>query len=963
MAPEQQLTFGPFRLEVTDGRLWRGSHVVALRPRAVAVLRYLVEHPGRLVTKPELLQQVWGDTHVTDTVLRVCVREIRAALGDAAVAPQYIETVGQEGYRFLSGGDLKGSPPLRPGPLVGRQHEVERLEGWYQRTASGQRQLGFVSGEAGIGKTTVIELLSARLAARSGVRVAHGQCLERYGEGEPYLPWLEALRRLVRGPGGSEVLAAMRRYAPMWLVQLPGLVSEPELERLQRQVQGATPARMVRELAEVLDVLAAEAPLVVVLEDLHWSDRSSLECLSCVAQRREPARLLVLGTYRPADVVIRGHPLRGMVQELCGRGQAAELRLEVLPAEDVAAYVAGRLGGPVAAALAAFIYECTDGNALFMVNMLEHLVQQGGVARGAGEWTLREEAEAASVPEGLRQLLVRRIEALKPEERRVLEAASVVGKAFAVAAVAAGVRGSVEDTEAVCEGLVAPHHFLANSGLTTWPDGTCTGGYRFQHALYQQVLYGGLGAARRGQLHRRIGARLEAGYGGRAGEIAAQLAVHFERAGEVERAVHAWQQAGEQAVRRHAYHEASAALRRGLALLATQPVSSERTQQELTLRLRLGELLMCVKGMAAPDAGEEYARAHTLCQQLGEPPDLCRVLYGLFRSHAGQGRVRVAGEVSQQLLALAQRQPAMGGLLEGHLAVGGAAFFRGDLVAARAHLEQCQSLADALLYPASPFRDWFVAGVERIMWLVLALWALGYADQAQQRSQEALARARQVKDPPSLWLAECSAAMLSYCRRDVGGTRAYAEAAMAFAAAQGFGHRVDLGRILYGWAQVLQGDAAAGMAHISQGVAGSQAPGAKVMRPYWLSVLAEAHGQVGQPEAGLAVLAEALTLVATAEARWWEAELYRLQGDLLLHLPSPDVSQAEVSFHQALDVARRQQAKALELRAATSLSRLWQQQARRTEARQLLAGLYGWFTEGFDTPDLQTAKAFLEDLA
>jgi predicted ATPase len=258
------------------------------------------------------------------------------------------------------------------------------LEGWFQRAAGGQRQLGFISGEVGIGKTTVVDLWLGRLAARQDVRVGRGQGVEHYGAGEPYLPWLEALGQLARGSGGAAVVAAVRRYAPMWLVQLPGLVSEPELERLQRQVQGATSARMGRELADVLDVLAAEAPLVVVLEDLHWSDRSSVECLASVAQRRVPARLLVLGTYRPAEVVIRGHPLRGMVQELGGRGQAAELHLEVLAAADVAAYVAGRLGGPVAAALAAFIYDRTDGNALFMVNMLEHLVQQGEVVRRGG---------------------------------------------------------------------------------------------------------------------------------------------------------------------------------------------------------------------------------------------------------------------------------------------------------------------------------------------------------------------------------------------------------------------------------------------------------------------------------------------------------------------------------------------------------------------------------------------------
>ena len=381
MADEHDITFGPFRLEMPHGRLWRGAQSIALRPRSRAMLRYLVEHPGRLVTKAELHQQVWAGTHVTDAVLRVSVKEIRRALGDSAVAPRYLETVGRQGYRWLVGGDLELPPPLTAGPTVGRQGDVEALEEWFQQAAQGARQLVFIGGEAGVGKTTVVEVFLARLAAGSGVRMARGQCVEHAGVGEPYLPVLEALGQLSRGPGQQDVLAALRRYAPMWLVQLPGLLPEPELERLQRQVQGATSARMLRELAEVLEVLTAETPLVLVLEDLHWSDHSTVDFLAYVAQRRAPARLLVVGTYRPVETLIRAHPLRGIVQELCGRGQAVERRLELLLAEDVAVYVAGRLGGPVAAPLTAFIHARTEGHALFMVNIVAHLVQQGWVVR------------------------------------------------------------------------------------------------------------------------------------------------------------------------------------------------------------------------------------------------------------------------------------------------------------------------------------------------------------------------------------------------------------------------------------------------------------------------------------------------------------------------------------------------------------------------------------------------------
>jgi len=271
MVPEPHMAFGPFQLglETPQARLWRGAQVITLRPRSLAVLRYLVEHPGRVVTKAEILQHVWPGVSVTDTVLRVCIREIRVVLDDAAAVPQYLETVGRQGYRLLVRGERSVPSPSAAGPIVGRQREVDVLEGWFQRAATGDRQLGFVSGEVGMGKTTVLDLWLARCAMQREVWIARGQCVEHVGEGEPYLPVLDALGQLGRGPAGGDLLAVLRRYAPMWLTQLPGLVSDTERERLQRQVQGTTPARMLRECAEALAALTADRPLVLVLEDLH----------------------------------------------------------------------------------------------------------------------------------------------------------------------------------------------------------------------------------------------------------------------------------------------------------------------------------------------------------------------------------------------------------------------------------------------------------------------------------------------------------------------------------------------------------------------------------------------------------------------------------------------------------------------------------------------------------------------
>jgi predicted ATPase len=273
--------------------------------------------------------------------------------------------------------------------------------------------------------------------------------------------------------------------------------------------------------------------------------------------------------------------------------------------------------------------------------------------------------------------LLRRIEALAPAARRVLEAASVVGETFAAAAVAAGAQCAVEDVEAVCAELVVQQHFLADSVLTAWPDGTSGGSYGFRHVLYQQGIYEQLGATRRIQLHRRIAGRLATAYGARAGELAAQLALHCERGGETSQAVHYWQQAAENAARRNAHHDAIAILTKGLALLATLPESPERAQQELSLQLALGELLRPTKGAGTPEVGTVYSRAYTLCQQTGERPLLAQVLWGLAQFQMSRGQVATAGELAQQLLDLAQQQPDTGYVVEGHFLMGTMAFYRG----------------------------------------------------------------------------------------------------------------------------------------------------------------------------------------------------------------------------------------------------------------------------------------------
>jgi predicted ATPase len=395
-------------------------------------------------------------------------------------------------------------------------------------------------------------------------------------------------------------------------------------------------------------------------------------------------------------------------------------------------------------------------------------------------------------------------------------------------------------------------------------------------------------------------------------------------------------------------------------LLATLPESPERTHNELTLLLSPGELLMAAKGWASPEVGEVYTRAHTLGHQVEEPRQRYQALQGLYRFHVIQAQLRTAGELSQQLVHLASHQPDPALVLEGHMAMGYVAFFRGDLGTARTYPEHSLHLCETQLPTPLLVSGGHDARVSTLIRLAPALWALGAADRAQQRSQDALAWAQQVGHPPSLMYAELFAAILSQQRREAVATQAHADAVLALATEHGFEHRVAHGRLLKGWALAMQGEVAAGVAHIQQGLAVVQGAGLKLYRPYLLALLAEAYGQAGQPEAGLVVLAEVVWLVEATEERWWEAEVYRLKGALLLQLPLPDVDQAEACFQQALDVARRQQAKSLELRAALSLSRLWQRHGKHQAVHALLAPVYDWFTEGFDTADLQEARVLLQ---
>jgi predicted ATPase len=482
------------------------------------------------------------------------------------------------------------------------------------------------------------------------------------------------------------------------------------------------------------------------------------------------------------------------------------------------------------------------------------------------------------------------------------------------------------------------------------------------HALYQEVLYAQVSASRRVRLHQQIGARLEEGYGAEAQQIAAELATHFSQGRDVWRAIPYLRLAGENALRRSAYQEAIEHLTHGLALLHTLPETTQRSTHELAVLTVLGPALMAKKGYAAPEVERTYFRARELCQQLGDTPQLFPSLRGLWVFYLLRADLETAHELSEQLLALAQSTQDSGHLLAAHHTVGQSALWYRGLAPARAHLEQGIALYDAAYHRSHAVVYGQDSGVACRALVALVLWFQGYPEQALQRASAALTLAQELAHPNSLAVAMHFAAWIHLLRRQVQRTSGQAETLVALARRQGLPFWEAAGRIWSGWAAVAQGQGVAGMTQLRQGVAAWQDTGATLALPQYQILLAEAYGQVGQPDRGLTVLTEALELVGHTGERLWKAELYRLQGQLLLAHTRDNRPEAETCLRAALAIARSQQARSWELRAATSLARLWQEQGKRGAACELLTPVYGWFTEGFDTQDLQEAKALLVDL-
>ncbi len=793
---EKQIFLGAIRLDPVNECLWREGRAIQLGPKDFAVLLHLIKHPNRLAPKEKLLEAVWPDTMVSEGVLKVSVRKLRQALGDDPKTPRFIETVHRRGYRFIGPITEEGgaeqpnrisgrfAAPLRlrvapSGALVGREAPLAQLHGWLERAMQGERQVVFITGEAGIGKTTLVESFLLSAARDSQVWIAQGQCLEQYGVGEAYLPVLEAVSRLCQEPGREGLIELLRRRAPTWLLQMPWLVSAADQEAFERAAAGATRERMLREMAETIEALTAKTPLVMALEDLHWSDYSTLDLISYLARRREPARLLLVGAYRPAEVISSGHPLRAVQQELKMSRRCEELALEFLSEASVGEYLAARFpDSRLPAKLALLIHERTDGSPLFMVNVVDYLVDRGQIAQVDGKWEFKDETEkvALETPENVRQMIEKQIDRLGKEDQRVLEAASVAGAEFSAPTVAAALEEDVVNVEGCCEELARRRQFLQASRTIESPDGTAAAWYGFIHTLYQNALYQRIPAARRSQIHRRIGEREEARMGERAGEIAAVLAMHFEQGRDFDRAVKYLQQAADNANRRFAHQEAVMLARRGIELLKNLPDMGARDSRELALQMSLCMALPVTLGYGVAEVGKTYHRARELCERLGEGLQLFRALRGLRSYYLFRAEFKESHEICERLLSLARSNSDDVLLVQSHHALGVSLIHLGEFAAAMEHCVQGLALYDPRQrhYHISDHRFDPEAALRCAeAW---AQWFLGYPNRALSKIREALALVEDSPHPENLCHITFYATFLHQLRREAQRTLELAEA-------------------------------------------------------------------------------------------------------------------------------------------------------------------------------------------
>jgi DNA-binding winged helix-turn-helix (wHTH) protein/tetratricopeptide (TPR) repeat protein len=974
-ARPRALEFGAFRLDRKAERLERDGTAIPLRPKTWEVLCHLAARPGALVSKRELHDAVWRGVAVTEDTLTQSILELRRAFGDDPRKPRFIETVHARGFRFIAapraaGGAAAGGARGRGGgaPFVGRDGELARLRALLRRAAGGRRQVVFITGEAGIGKTRLVEeFLSSPALQRMGTLVLSGQCIERHAGREAHAPVLDALERALASPEGRTLRPVWERLAPTWVAQIPMLTGDGAPPHSGASDASGMPARMIREGVAALETVAAERPLVLVLEDLHWSDPATVDLVSALGERGNPARLVLIATYRPAEASVAEHPIRLVRHTLRVHDHSVDLALDYLSESSVREYLRRRFGDG-ARKLASLIHDHTDGNPLFVVQVADELVRRGAIARHRKGWVVSPSIARRdlALSDDLREMIRLELRHLTANEREIVEVGAVAGIAFAPDIVATALARDPEEVGASCDRLAGSRLLLDATERAQWPGGPLIPQYQFIHALHHDVVYGQVSPVRRRRLHARLGNALEAIVGPHAPEIAPDLARHFEQAGDRRRAVTYLVASAMRALRRFAGTEGARCLDEALTLLAKEPRDDDRRRRELEVRSLLSLALSTTRGYLSSEVVANYERVLALQRDMRDLRSVFETTHALFLVVFH----RADRDATERVLTKLERLAAEVGAIDLQprvtLARAVVELFTGRLVAAE---DAFTRLAALELDPS--VRDFgSVYGVDPVTFGLVHRgvgdWLRGYPDRARAWTREGVARAERGESPLALAGALCHGAYLAGLCGDGDEAADLSQRAMEIATERDIAFYQPIAAFARGVALAEQGRLDEALRSIEAGIDGRQATGSRISGSLLVASLADVHVRVERWDEGLARVDDALATADTFLDGSHVAELWRLRGELLLGKRSRErrrsgatTRSAENCFRRSLEIAEGQGARMLALRAATSLLRLHAAQGRDLAARATLARLYATFDEGFETKDLLEARRLL----
>ena len=950
-SPPVRVRFDRFELDEANARLLLDGSPVALAPTPFALLCSLVRQPGALLTKSALLDEVWGHQFVSESVLKTVISEVRTTLKDDARQPRFIETVSRRGYRFIApvaastlsvAADPSDIVPQPSASFIGRREALARLRANWALAGAGRRRIVWLAGEPGIGKTTLIQHFIAGLG---GIACIRGQCVEQYGTGESYLPVLEAISELCRRD--TDAVPLLRSVAPTWLLQLPWLNTPEERDAIRRELAGVSPDRMLREMGELLDRYTERTPLLLVTEDLHWSDRATIQLIDSIARRHGSARLMWLASFRLAEVVGFDHPLNRLRHELRLHELCEEIVLDSFSESEVAEYVAERSQAihPDEAFVRA-LHERTDGLPLFVASVMNDLI-----ARAEQEDVDAVAAEFArmAVPENLAAIIDHYIARLDTDERVVLEAAAVCGADFRVSTVSTALDRDADSVGQVCGDLAREQRWLVRPRADDESDADRP--YSFRHALFRDVLYQRTAPSRRVRLHCQVAVALE--HRRRAGEPinAAELASHFERGRQPLVALRYYTEAAEDALAHLSPSACMSHAERGLALLRDAPEGMERKALEISLATLSGVAATHVLGMV-PEAKRPLERAYALLRDVPQHPMLGRLLQGL-------GFLLALRTDYAEALAVAERAEALSSEVKDPALVLAACIVHGDVdqrqgrsPTARIWIERGLAAAKSLDIAVEQ-----VAVADSHVTLLgmsgVPLLHLGFVEQAHARLQQAHARADALKQPMARMVATWYDALVEVRLGNAERVASLADDMRRLVEEFSLGQGRTASRWFRGWADARMGKPLEGYRLIREAYeestrVGMLAGGSEV-RGYAVEALLLA----GDRASAERELKEALQFANDHAERVYLPQLLLMQAAIARS--GGDAASARASVRRAVADARTQEAPWLELMALVELC----EHDPAARDRQAMAAVVGKLPEAGATALVARARALL----